>query len=340
MAELINIRLTVDCNLQNFNQVYKLEKPIKLALYNAIKCGEKNPCYIRPFGVLIGAAEAIITVAIRLAMIVEDLFKGIADIIGSLFCIEKCRLLRGLFQLILIPKEIVYLPFSILYGILELVRSTLRLAFGPQSYIQARLKDLAPSKVVRNLNKDFDNIQEEVIDVEVHSQQVLKEKFKEFFSLLGENNLEEASNIIWTYFKEERDPFLYALAIKQMENSDTTVLNTIKNMSDSSQWAYLPLCIIGKFLIEQNIVEPIIEIAKSKLPEEHLLYFSLCFEIAYPQHKTTLREKIVINGENGVLLTQLREQEEGAREAVLENHKKIEESTKKLFEEFFNNKFD
>lgn len=366
MAELLNLRLLMDCDLTKINQVYRLEKPIKLALYNAIKCGQKNPCAIRPFGIFIGTAEAIITIAIRLAMIVEDLLKGIADIAGSLVCIEKCRLLRGLFQIVLIVKDVILLPFFTLYGILELVRTTLHLAFNPKPYIEKMRQEYTPSKVVRNLSKDFENEglikvkstkyeyqpkkkypfsikdfeihQEELI--EVYSQQELKEKHNEFFSLLGDNKFEEAKTIIWKYFKEERDPFLFALATKQMENNDSSAINTIKNMSDSSQWAYLPLCIIGRSLIEQDIVEPLIYVAKTKLPEDHLLNFSLCFEIAYPQHKKTLREKIVIEGENGKLLTQLREQEEGeTRRFFIENHKKIEESTKELFEEF-KNKFN
>lgn len=158
MAELINLRIIVDCNLHSFNQVYKLEKPIKLALYKAIQCKEKNLNYMRPFGIIIGSAEATIKIAIRLAMIVEDLFKGIADIVGSLFCIERCRLLRGVFQLVLIVKDSVCLLYSILYGVFEVIRSTLYLAFKPLEYIQAQIKAYTPSKVVRNLQKDFDNV--------------------------------------------------------------------------------------------------------------------------------------------------------------------------------------
>jgi hypothetical protein len=68
----------------------------------------------------IGITAGFITVAKQIVQIAEDIFLGIADILGALVGCKECKLSRGLTRLVIFTTaNTIALPFSVLYGAYE-----------------------------------------------------------------------------------------------------------------------------------------------------------------------------------------------------------------------------
>lgn len=123
-------------DITNSNQSAILESRLKAALYESLKRKvEKRgkPC-IFLLGIGYGISSSLMTVAKQIALIFENLLKGLINIFGCC-CVNNATFLRGVKQLIWgTSSEIIILPFSLLTAIFGVFAKPYHLVRSPSKY--------------------------------------------------------------------------------------------------------------------------------------------------------------------------------------------------------------
>jgi hypothetical protein len=120
------------------NQCESIEKSIKASLYEAVLNTSKNTQWIRLGGLPLGIAAGILTIAKRVACIVEEFFKGLANIFGCLI-FDECSFVRGLKHLGESVIHIVILPFSVGSAVFGVFQHTIMIAIAPVKFSDKKL---------------------------------------------------------------------------------------------------------------------------------------------------------------------------------------------------------
>lgn len=124
----MNIQLHVS------DQSAVLEDYLKANLYRTCYEGAKQTLNVRFLGFPVGVAAGVLTVAKRVALIAEAIFKGAINVLGSPVY-SQCEFSTGLRQLAIdFPKNLLILPFSCFSAALGLVTETLYIATDPLDY--------------------------------------------------------------------------------------------------------------------------------------------------------------------------------------------------------------
>ena len=122
-------------NLEKTNQSVEAAQWLRANLYKQISThpavtGQAWRCVI---AVPVALANALITVATRIALIVEKLIKGSLNIVGC--CLfERCKLLRGCGQIGGAAWNGLCLPLSVLSAVCQLFSTTYKLLKDPENF--------------------------------------------------------------------------------------------------------------------------------------------------------------------------------------------------------------
>ena len=128
-------------NLSHARQSSEIEHAIKARMYKSIYASaeksKSNKRWIKLSGLGMGIVSGLLTVAKRIARIVESLLKGMINIIGSPFS-DHCSAPLGLKQLFIeTPFQIVVkLPVSLIMLVFSIPYKTVSFAVSPKSYAQ------------------------------------------------------------------------------------------------------------------------------------------------------------------------------------------------------------
>lgn len=126
-----------DIQASNNSRIVELE--LKLKLYSKFHDLSEKSFLMRFTGPSFGIASGFLTVSRRLALIIENLVKGLFGILGAPF-FPKCELKIGARQLfVTAPAHALLLPFSILKAALQIVISTIFMAIYPETHTRLLL---------------------------------------------------------------------------------------------------------------------------------------------------------------------------------------------------------
>lgn len=146
-------------SLSTYNDYRILQLELELETYQKLnEVSKKKKGWVRLTGLGIGAGIGTLTVLARIARIIENLIKGLLNILGSPFY-HNCSFKKGFVQLLLeAPFNAAVLPFSIAHGGLEIISFTLGVAFNPEprsAYLyritRNKLQSLDPNNVLLKL---------------------------------------------------------------------------------------------------------------------------------------------------------------------------------------------
>lgn len=118
------------------DQSKKLEDYLKASLYKSLnrKVEKRGKLCVFLLGVGCGISSSLLTIIKQVALIFENIIKGLINIFGCCF-IKKASFFRGIEQLIWeTPKESTILPFSILSATLGLFSMPYNLTRSPSHY--------------------------------------------------------------------------------------------------------------------------------------------------------------------------------------------------------------
>lgn len=175
-------------DVTNAAQSALIEDRTKASLYYKLHEASKKTGWIRLTGLGVGIVSGLLTIAKRIALIAECIFKGLINILGAC-CIERCKISKGLLQLlILAPLNVLILPFSIFSAALGLIDKPVRILFNPVPYTQALW--LKHEREVRAMDDPQENrqIHKEVLERQKNIFNVFG--LKDIANLLGENDPE------------------------------------------------------------------------------------------------------------------------------------------------------
>lgn len=135
-------------NMQVNNQAAKLEHAFKAEMYSSLHTAS-NTCIIRLIGIGVGVVSGFSTIVTRIALIAENLIKGIGNILCARYC-ENCKFRTGLNQLFIqVPKNVILLPFSIISAVLGVADKTLGVGFNPKGYFFNKWRQHDPEAAVQ-----------------------------------------------------------------------------------------------------------------------------------------------------------------------------------------------
>jgi hypothetical protein len=112
--------------LSQANWTTSIEGQLKINAYGKLASfAGKHPYICKALFPLIGATAAITTVAKQIIQIAEDVFLGLAQILGALANQKNCSLKRGFSRLVVLTTlDTLKLPFSVIYAGFELIGLT------------------------------------------------------------------------------------------------------------------------------------------------------------------------------------------------------------------------
>jgi hypothetical protein len=119
------------------NQSRLIEDDLKASMYHKLHEASKKSRWMRLSGPAVGAVSGFATITARIALIGENLIKGLANLYLS--PTSHKNYLRGLEQIfILLPAHLIRLPFSCASALIGLFTKTLFMAAMPQTYTYER----------------------------------------------------------------------------------------------------------------------------------------------------------------------------------------------------------
>ncbi len=126
-----------DLNCSHQSVILKVNA-LKHVYKNMYQCSQKTN-WVRLTGPLIGIASGVMFIAEKIASIVENIIKGLANIFGSAFY-KNCKFNVGLDQLIgnVITLIICMTPLAVISAIAEVFISTLGTLVAPKNYLHTR----------------------------------------------------------------------------------------------------------------------------------------------------------------------------------------------------------
>ncbi len=174
-------------NLEVSNQSVTIEHHIKAAMYQKLHDAAIITGWVRITGPVVGVVSGLLTIATRIAVMIENIIKGLANILGCPF-VKGCKLGRGL-KLLLVgaPANFIVLPFSCLSAALGLVGKTVYIAVKPEKYTNERLrqhsmhlKNNDPDELDNQVNDLFQAEKKPVVDKpQINIEDKIQVPFKE-----------------------------------------------------------------------------------------------------------------------------------------------------------------
>ncbi len=121
-------------DISNSNQSETIETSIKAALYKSVNNTSKNARWVRLTGLGIGIVSAVLKIARQVALIAENILKGLGNVFGYFF-VNQCSFQKGLYQLLIeTPKNVIILPFSVISASFEIFTHTVQIASDPVQF--------------------------------------------------------------------------------------------------------------------------------------------------------------------------------------------------------------
>lgn len=122
-------------NIAKVGQASEIEHVIKAELYQGIYEASKETEWIRAVGLGVGIASAVLTVAKRIGRIIEEILKGVLNVVGSLCCVESCSFFGGVGMLLRAGYETtIRLPISLLAAVGGIFVKTIEILIEPTDY--------------------------------------------------------------------------------------------------------------------------------------------------------------------------------------------------------------
>jgi hypothetical protein len=125
-------------SMKTLTQSQDVENYLKARMYQKLHAASKKTGWVRLTGPGVGLASGLMTIAKRVAIIGEAIIKGVGNLFGAPFS-KQCSLKHGLANIFLVlPANILCLPFSITSAVVGLFSKTIFMACNPKSYTYER----------------------------------------------------------------------------------------------------------------------------------------------------------------------------------------------------------
>lgn len=120
------------------NQAEIFEDKMKASLYRKLNQVAKKTGWIRLTGPGIGIVSGVLTLFKRVALIGENVIKGITNLLTGL-CLKEYNFKQGLIQTFYqIPKNAIIFPFAVVSAVIGLIAKPLFIALIPIQYTEDR----------------------------------------------------------------------------------------------------------------------------------------------------------------------------------------------------------
>lgn len=121
-----------DLNISNQSEI--LEDKIKASFYQKLNAASKVTGFMRLTGIGVGVVSGLLTISKRIALIAENIFKGLLNIYGAC-CLKRGDLKLGMGQLIVVSTmHLAILPFSIFSAVLGMVIKPVKMLVDPVGF--------------------------------------------------------------------------------------------------------------------------------------------------------------------------------------------------------------